>query len=327
VKFINPFAVQFLINLIAGGAAVATVLSFFSGWWVFALLQHFRVQYFGLLLVGLLLGLLQRHSSKALVGVWLVALVVNGFLIAPVLIKPKPGLSATEPVSLQVLHVSLDHNNPNIQPAIDYIQQQHSDIVSVLEVTPQALAQLLASLTEYEQVIAEPRTNSHGSVWLILRRPTQPMTVQAAALIHLPADSDRPLLQIDLTYAQRPLTLLCFHAIRPRSAGTLRYQQVEFAALADWSRIMQAKQRQVIAIGDFNSTPWYGSFRELLRNGDWLNSQNGFGLQPTWHGRTPALLRLPIDHCLHSSALQVTQRQTGPDVGSDHLPIQVKFSL
>lgn len=79
---------------------------------------------------------------------------INIVLISPVFIKPKQALSATVPVALQVLHVSLDHDNPNIQPAIDYINQQASDIVSVLEVTPQSLTQLQTSLTDYQQVIA-----------------------------------------------------------------------------------------------------------------------------------------------------------------------------
>lgn len=52
----------------------------------------------------------------------------------------------------------------------------------------------------------------------------------------------------------------------------------------------------------------------------------GWGVQASW----PAdswMLRIPIDHCLHSPTVQITRREIGPNVASDHLPLILEFRL
>jgi len=36
---------------------------------------------------------------------------------------------------------------------------------------------------------------------------------------------------------------------------------------------------------------------------------------------------LPVDHCLVSPSVALVSRTVGPDVGSDHRPLLVEFSL
>jgi endonuclease/exonuclease/phosphatase (EEP) superfamily protein YafD len=40
---------------------------------------------------------------------------------------------------------------------------------------------------------------------------------------------------------------------------------------------------------------------------------------PTWSANTP--FAIPIDHVLATSPLVITSRSVGPDVGSDHRPL------
>lgn len=316
-------SIQFWVNILAGGAALATALSFVgSWWWIFAMLEHFRPQYCLLLAIALFLDLIDRDpwSSQHFYLLWAIPLAINFSLLLP-LFLPSFG-HATDSIELRVLHATLDNDNPDVSKAIDYVNNQAPDIVSLLEVTPQSLPQLQAGLTNYQLVIAEPRTTSHGSAWFVSRQPSYPIEVKAAELIHLPPTSERPILQISITYAGKPIDLLCFHAIRPRSTSTVDFQRVEFEALAQWSR-----QRQAIVIGDFNSTPWYGSFRQMLHESGLVNSQNGFGLQPTWHANLPPILRIPIDHCLHSRSIVTVKRSIGSHIGSDHLPLLVTLRI
>ncbi|GET44294.1 endonuclease/exonuclease/phosphatase family protein [Microseira wollei] len=316
-------SIQFWVNILAGGAALATAFSFAgSWWWIFAMLEHFRPQYCLLLAIAFFLDLIDRQPglSQHFYLLWGIPLAINLSLLLP-LFLPSFG-HATNSIELRVLHATLDNDNPDVSKAIDYVNKQAPDIVSLLEVTPQSLPQLQAGLTNYQLVIAEPRTTSHGSAWFVSRQPSYPIEVKAAELIHLPPTSDRPILQITITYAGKPIDLLCFHAIRPRSASTVDFQRVEFEALAQWSR-----QRQAIVIGDFNSTPWYGSFRQMLHQSGLVNSQNGFGLQPTWHGSLLPILRIPIDHCLHSRSIVTVKRSIGSHIGSDHLPLLVTLGI
>ena len=67
-------------------------------------------------------------------------------------------------------------------------------------------------------------------------------------------------------------------------------------------------------------------FRRLLRRTGLENSSQGFGVQPTWPNFNP-LLRIPLDHCLHSSDISIVDRQIGEDVSSDHYPLIVDFVI
>jgi endonuclease/exonuclease/phosphatase (EEP) superfamily protein YafD len=110
------------------------------------------------------------------------------------------------------------------------------------------------------------------------------------------------------------------------SKGASGFQKTEFDEIAKWTVNQQQEQkREVIAIGDFNSTPWSGRFRQFQADSNLINSQFGFGLQTTWPASLPFLLRIPIDHCLHSRSIRTVERQIGSDIGSDHLPLLVKL--
>ena len=327
------------IQLLSGGAAIATLLSFAGSlWWGFALLEHGRSQYSWLLLIGLCFALLRlSHWRTNQVGMngqiacgvlWAILLVVNLSYFFGLFLMPSQNAAASASSTvLTVLHVTLDHDNPDVSEAIAFINQQTQpqapDVMSILEVTPQSLPQIQAGLPDYQLAIAEPRPNSHGSAWFVSRHPAQPLTVQSSQLIHLPADSDRPLLLLNIAYAGKAIELLCFHVIRPQSAATVGYQRVEFQALTDWSQ----EHQDAIVIGDFNSTPWYGAFRQMLRESKLVSSQPGFGLQPTWHSSLPPLLQIPIDHCLHSRSFVTVGRRVGRSVGSDHLPLSVSLRI
>lgn len=317
-------------NLLGGSVALITLLCFFSqSFWILGLLEHFRSQYCVLLLIAVFLGLFSRHPwpTKIWSLLWLIPFLINMGFLAP-LYHHRVLTTADAPPPLQVLYATLDHETPEVSQAIGSIQRQAPDILALLEVTPQSLPRLAAALTDYQLLVAEPRTNSHGSAWFVTKHPAQPIQFQGAELMHLPTTSDRPLLKATIAYAGRPIELLCFHVIRPQSQHRSDFQKVEMRALAEWSRDwIQKQQRDLVVVGDFNSTPWSAPFRQLLATSGLVNSQAGFGLQPTWNAWFPAVLRIPIDHCLHSPGLFTVSRRIGPRIGSDHLPLLVTLQL
>jgi endonuclease/exonuclease/phosphatase (EEP) superfamily protein YafD len=79
-------------------------------------------------------------------------------------------------------------------------------------------------------------------------------------------------------------------------------------------------------LGDLNVTPWSPYFQELLAATGLRDSARGWGLQPSWPTMS-LLLRVPIDHCLISPELHVTERTLGPDIGSDHFPLLVTLAV
>lgn len=320
------------INAIALIVAIATFLGFAgSVWWFFSFLEHPRPQYCLILTISIVVGLLscQPWTMKQWSLLWLVPLIVNLSLVLPTAWGiggwGSKAAIAQPTTHLRLLHITLDRDNLDVSQAVKLANQQGADLLSLLEVSPETLPTLQTELKNYQLIKAEPRNNSHGSAWFAARHPQQPIRMLGAEVIHLPSSSDRPLLKATIEYAGRTIELLCFHSIRPRSAGTVAYQQQEFAALAEWSQ--QQQNRSLIVVGDFNNTPWSLSFRHLLANSGLANSQTGFGIQPTWHSSLPPFLQIPIDHCLHSSDLSTRDRRVGSNIGSDHLPIFVEFKL
>jgi endonuclease/exonuclease/phosphatase (EEP) superfamily protein YafD len=341
-------------------AAIATGLGFLERlWWGFSFLAYPRPQYVLLLLPPVLLNLLTAKGRLSTVWalLWAVPLLINLNLVWPFVVAQPPMNMpmdkrlarilqiAQRPHQFSVLHITLDRENPDLSRAIAYINQSEAHLVSVLELTPNSLPQLQTGLTGYQLIGAEPRWNSHGSAWF-MRSPAESTHATAAAaqppaqrqaprmqalgteVIHLPQDSDRPLLKATVNVGNKTVHLLCFHAIRPQNAGSVAYQRTEFAALAHWSQQMeQQNKRNLIIIGDFNSTPWASPFRDLMQHSTLVNSIADYGWQPTWHSALPRFLQLPIDHCLHSHSITTFYREIGPDVGSDHVPLRLEVRV
>ena len=67
-------------------------------------------------------------------------------------------------------------------------------------------------------------------------------------------------------------------------------------------------------------------FDRLLKQFGLLNARRGHGLIPSWPTFLPFLM-IPIDHCLVSPDASVVDIDSGPDIGSDHLPIFVKLGI
>ena len=86
------------------------------------------------------------------------------------------------------------------------------------------------------------------------------------------------------------------------------------------------EESSVMLIGDLNITSWSPVFWELLRKGGLTDSRQGFGIQPTWPVWLPVLL-IPIDHILVSEKIVIHSREVGPNIGSDHYPVVVDFSV
>ena len=316
-------------GVILGIVAIATFLGFASQWWWgFSYLDYPRPQYCLVLLIGILINLFapQPGAVKVWHLPWGIPLLSNVIFIAPLFIAPNSTPLTPNFQRLGVLHATFDRDNPDPQQLIQYLNEKPIDVVSILEITPDTLPQFEAGLTNYQLVAAEPRYTSHGSAWFVSKGAIAAgMKPLSSEVIHLPADSDRPILTMTVSIDGEPITFVCFHAIRPQSAARLDYQAQEFTALAHWSQQQTQAGDKWVVIGDFNSTPWARLFREILQTQEWVNSQPGFGLQPTWNSQFPKFLQIPIDHCFHSPIFKTLRREVGAKIGSDHLPLFVEL--
>jgi endonuclease/exonuclease/phosphatase (EEP) superfamily protein YafD len=223
------------------------------------------------------------------------------------------------------LHYNLDNTLPSHDKAFAYLRDHPVDILSLQEFTPEDAAQLSQELPGYEVAYSHPLTNSQGSAVLI--SIGSGIQVRSADIIHLPKTSARPLIETTLDIRGRSILFLSLHVIRPVNARNIGFQQTEFAAVAEWSRRHQEQGQTVLMLGDFNSTSWSMNFRQFQQAGRLLNSEQGFGFEPTWPASLPSLFAIPIDHCLYSPGIVIVNRFTGPYLGSDHAPLHIQFVL
>ncbi|MEO1402476.1 MAG: endonuclease/exonuclease/phosphatase family protein [Cyanobacteria bacterium J06635_1] len=327
-----------LIFVLAGGATLATLLGLAGSlWWRFELLDHPRLQYVLILLIAIGIGLGLRRRWYL---IWLCPLAINLALVLPLFFPPLflPPLFLQWPdlpvlskapfqgaATIRLLHANIDHTKSNVDQAIQALDSQAADILLLQEVTPDNLQQLTTQLQHYQLLRAHPQDNSQGSAIFLPVSPRQPLTVKDTQLLHLPERSTRPLLAATLALGDTEFTVLSLHITRPFHPGPSRFQQIEFEAVADWSR--QHAQQRLIVIGDFNTTPWSSRFRTLLKHSGLSNSQDGWGWQTTWPANLAWPFQIAIDHCLHSPAIKTQTRTIGPSTGSDHRPLWVELKM
>ncbi|MEB3281421.1 MAG: endonuclease/exonuclease/phosphatase family protein [Lyngbya sp.] len=316
------------VNFVAILAAIATFIGFLAEqWWIFQLLDHLRVQLSLILLLAILLsGIKYRFWSLA----FSLPLFLNLLLILPLFIRPAQNINAvkannTAQNSLQLLHLNIDRNNTNYTPTLQYLDQQNADLIFLQEVTPAWLNQIESNLSRYRVVESRPLKNSHGVAFLVPTNLPPSLPIKNTEILHFPSNSERPMIATEIEWNQ-PLSILSLHVTRPRNQGTTNYQKKELDGVAAWSQQQQNQGNQVIIIGDFNLTPWSIRFRQFLQAANLINSQRGFGLQPTWLAGLPPFMMIAIDHAVHSEDIIILDRKIGSKLGSDHLPLGLEVT-
>jgi endonuclease/exonuclease/phosphatase (EEP) superfamily protein YafD len=124
-------------------------------------------------------------------------------------------------------------------------------------------------------------------------------------------------------FGKEDLLIIAEHPPDPLRRTRAVLRNAEFERLANE---LHGLNKPVVVIGDLNATPWSPYFENLLERGGLHDSELGFGVQPTWN-KWMVLPMVPIDHCLANGLVAITNRDVGPDVGSDHLPLCVDVSL
>lgn len=305
--------------------SVATVAALLArANWFLDLFSNFPVQCAVLLALSAVVCLALRQWGWAALA--LVALVPNLVAIAPYL----PGLFrpavavARQPGAEPVLLVSLNllYTQEDAAATRDYLKARSADILVLSELTPRWHEKLHELEQLYPYSVIRPQWNPWGLA-VYSRYPLvaiedldldDGMSAQLRVVAQLPAG---------------PLEVYGVHLASPPTPRDGARRNRQFAKLA--ARITAADPAQPkIVVGDLNATLWTPSFRDFLRDTGLQDARRPFGLQVTWPVKPPlwsAPFRIPIDHCLASPGLAVTAVNTGPAVGSDHLPLECWIGL
>ncbi len=307
-------------------AILLTLLSFFGEkHWILDLTTHGRLQYFTFFMMAFTLFALKW--SRGWVFVSLVFLLLNGMSVVP-FYWPVGVESLSEATnkgaSLKLIQANLwgRAGGVSCQNLIPYIDEMSPDVLTVEEFSPACHQVFIDEGIEkkypYARHVIPTRISLYSRIPLDASRIQYVYAGNGSSII------------AELTIGSQPVTLIMAHATRPMDAVSNESQKQHFYEM---SKIIQDENQPVFVVGDLNTTPWSSVYRKFITETGLRDSQQGFGIQPSWPAtyHIPPIHLLPplfgIDHVLVSSEFRVKQRKLGPRIGSDHLPVFVELAL
>lgn len=293
---------------------VATLTGFLGKlWWLFELTTHFPLHLAVASAVFTCLWAIRRRWRWAIFSGVVTA--INASLVLAVLL-PVHQTTVASGHRLRLVTVNVHTANPRTDLVLDFLQKIDADVVLLIEVSQHWMDAMASLSNRYPEIIAEPRSDNFGIALLNRVASTN------SAVIYL-GEAEVPSIRTELLINGQIVTLLGTHPLPP---GSAEYSRLRNDQLRELAAEVRKSSAPTILLGDLNVTPWSPYFRELLRASGLRNTSQGRGL----HGSWPAGLligRIPLDHCLISPSLRVNDRQLGPQVGSDHLPVVIDLQI
>jgi endonuclease/exonuclease/phosphatase (EEP) superfamily protein YafD len=261
---------------------------------------------------------LASRSRTATVLATATAAVLGGSVLAGV--RRTPGGPADGP-PLRLITLNMLHGRADPAAVVALAEAADADVLALSEVTPEAVAGLLAAgvadrLPAAHVVPAGPGrpAGAGGALWTrleIRERTVVPGRFgQPAARLAVPGSPD---VEVTAVHTHPPAT----------SAARVARWEEELQLLPD----PDGTVLRVLA-GDFNATPDHAAFRRLLRRG-WTDAARATGraLRPTWWPMRSALPRLTLDHVLVDPRICVTSLDVVHVPGTDHRALVVELRL
>jgi endonuclease/exonuclease/phosphatase (EEP) superfamily protein YafD len=301
-------------------AGLMVVIMFLAGFagrlhWRLDMLSHFRVQYIvSLFLLSFTLLIIGR---KLWAVILLIPAILISCLIVPDYIKPDENEPFDEK-QYRILQYNVKRFNEDYDRFLKYVGTEQPDMILLLEVSD-AWAEGVKDLHDIYPYWCEFPEEGYGgatfySAYQLRECRSTDFNGSTGTSIHAEANLEG-----------RWISILGIHLDKPthRKGYDQRALRME-----NISRHVSSIKTPVILMGDFNSTPWCDHFKSFAEEVKLRDSRKGFGIQPSfptyWY---MAPFRIPIDHFFVSDDIIVVDRRVGPDIGSDHFPVIMDFSI
>lgn len=309
--------------LALGITTVAMLSSRIGGPLLFEILCHFQVQYFGVVLFLSAIAIWLKRSRLILLTLFCLALI--SAQVIPWYFLPVQG-SITS--NYRVMSTNLNVANSSATEVIKLTEKEQPDLALFIEVND-SMAKQLEALKTFLPYSSNQLTPYQPGAVLYSKSPLTDLEIRKF-------DTNNAVnLTARVQTRNRQLSIVAIHPLPPVKREFLRSRNKVLEAVSEY---IQQQTDPVLLIGDFNTTMWSPAYRRLAHETGLKNARRGLGIFPTWPANmsyylTPKLnilaklFQIPIDQCLTSPSLNVVRMHTGSDVGSDHLPVIVDFSI
>ncbi|MDE0300873.1 MAG: endonuclease/exonuclease/phosphatase family protein [Candidatus Poribacteria bacterium] len=276
-------------------------------------MAHFKVQYLAVLCFCGIAAAVARRWRWFVVALF--GICINGIAVYPWYTSDQSHLSASGEPELRILFSNVHVLNQQHEKLIELVETELPDLLILQEISNHWVRSFETVGLSYPNKHLVPRNDSFG-IGIFSRIPIHMSEVFYFGELH-------PSILAILEIGGERVTILALHPPPPVSEQAAEDRNELLEATASYFREIQTPK---LIVGDLNTTMWSRNFTRFVHESGLKNARRGFGILPTWPTYFP-LMYIPIDHCLVSSDITVVDMRTGPDFGSDHLPLIVDLSL
>lgn len=123
-----------------------------------------------------------------------------------------------------------------------------------------------------------------------------------------------------------PVVIYAYHTQTPVGPNDAALRNFELEGLS--AIIANQQEKNVIAVGDWNITPYSPHFKDVLKTTGLAYQNYGLFPQTTWPSYSGfRFLKIPIDHVLFNDSLSLVSLKAGPSFESDHSSLVAKFAV
>ncbi|HEW97060.1 MAG: endonuclease/exonuclease/phosphatase family protein [Candidatus Parabeggiatoa sp. nov. 3] len=280
--------------------------------WTFELTSHFKVQYFALSVLCVLICLWLRQWGWASLS--LLGLIINGIVVLPWYFPSVQNHIQNHSLSILLSNVNI--KNKNYSALVQLVAAENPDILIVQEGNRHWIKHLKVLEKTLPYVEAPPNSYFFGTV-IYSRFPFE--ETQMLSL----GRSGRESILVKIKINHKMVSLLTTHPLPPIPEGLFEHRNSQLFEVQSFIKQLPTPK---MLIGDLNISMWSPFYSQLTQETRLINARQGFGILPTWPTFLPVLM-IPIDHCLVSPDIKVMKIKTGESIGSDHLPLIVEVAI
>jgi endonuclease/exonuclease/phosphatase (EEP) superfamily protein YafD len=210
--------------------------------------------------------------------------------------------------------LNLRFDNQQQTDVFRLIARESPDVIALQEVSANWRPKLKAIEARYPYTFYCPNRSRIGGAAVLSRRPF------ALGSTPLCIDSLAAVTRVD--FGGRSAIIASMHLDWP------------WPFAQDWNvkkirPYLERLEGALIISGDFNAVPWSQTLKNIAEAS---KTRFAEGLRPSWlvNGELAHLAKwigLPLDHILVSDRISVASVETLEPVGSDHLPLLLRFSI
>ncbi len=281
------------------------------------LLTHFKFQY--LIASAIFFGIYLWARQYRLSIIMGLCTAINGSYVVPWYFSVETtlyGAEKTDNRKIKLFHLNLLSSNEQYSKFLELIEKEQPDIIIVQEVSYAWNTQLEKLTSSYPNYKLIPRHDNFG---IGILSKINLMTIQERDW----GNAGLPGLLASFEIDGSEIRLATLHPLPP--VNRIYYEQRN-KSLKSVLDELNGFTVPTLLVGDLNISMWSPDYKILHRDNKLFSARKGFGINPTWPADLGSL-GIPIDHVLVSKQFVVDDFYTGPNIGSDHLPVIAMLRL